>query len=301
MDYLNNRYYDPATARFISVDPLVSVTGSAYGYAGNNPITYSDPSGLYTDTSTLSGIDAATSGQNSTSTYGSYNNVDTVETRNGFGFITNATSIFQGRTNDITDEWRRFHGSAADRAFLFHRNVCQYNEGSCIAAAYLINGGAASGAAGVANAACDQCDHGAVTSAEEVMFVIEFLAMAGSAKLLTASLRIPGALAGMDLSSDAGMVAFGSDGAVMLRENGTQITSKTLTPPNRPYRIDVENPAPGMRPGQLHLQDGSGGKYLYNFGTGEFEGVPASLAKLIARDPAVARAIIKGGAALGVG
>ena len=26
LTYLNNRYYDPATARFISVNPLVSVT-----------------------------------------------------------------------------------------------------------------------------------------------------------------------------------------------------------------------------------------------------------------------------------
>ena len=40
----------------------------------------------------------------------------------------------------------------------------------------------------------------------------------------------------------------------MLGARGTQVTSKTLA--NRPgYRIDVENPAPGVRPGQLHLQD----------------------------------------------
>jgi RHS repeat-associated protein len=46
LTYLNNRYYDPTTARFISVDPLVDVTRDAYGYAGNNPISYSDPTGL---------------------------------------------------------------------------------------------------------------------------------------------------------------------------------------------------------------------------------------------------------------
>ena len=44
--YLNHRYYDPALARFTSVDPLVGKTGEAYTYAGNNPITFSDPSGL---------------------------------------------------------------------------------------------------------------------------------------------------------------------------------------------------------------------------------------------------------------
>jgi RHS repeat-associated protein len=45
-DYLNNRYHDPTLGRFTSVDPLVSVTHDAYGYGNNNPITYSDPSGL---------------------------------------------------------------------------------------------------------------------------------------------------------------------------------------------------------------------------------------------------------------
>jgi hypothetical protein len=44
--FLNNRYLDPVLGRFISVDPLVSVTGSAYGYGNNNPISRSDPSGL---------------------------------------------------------------------------------------------------------------------------------------------------------------------------------------------------------------------------------------------------------------
>jgi len=44
--YLNNRYYDPATGAFISVDPLVGETGTPYLYAGGSPVTYSDPTGL---------------------------------------------------------------------------------------------------------------------------------------------------------------------------------------------------------------------------------------------------------------
>ena len=43
---LNNRYHDPITGQFISVDPLVASTGEPYIYAGGNPATYSDPSGL---------------------------------------------------------------------------------------------------------------------------------------------------------------------------------------------------------------------------------------------------------------
>ena len=44
--FLNNRYYDPTTGQFLSVDPLVAVTGDPYLYAGGNPTTRSDPSGL---------------------------------------------------------------------------------------------------------------------------------------------------------------------------------------------------------------------------------------------------------------
>ena len=44
--YLINRYYDPATQQFISVDPLVSLTGQPFSYAGGDPVNGSDPSGL---------------------------------------------------------------------------------------------------------------------------------------------------------------------------------------------------------------------------------------------------------------
>jgi hypothetical protein len=45
--YLMNRYYDPATAQFLSIDPLVGLTQSAYGYVGDNPLNGVDPSGLW--------------------------------------------------------------------------------------------------------------------------------------------------------------------------------------------------------------------------------------------------------------
>ncbi|MFE3544413.1 hypothetical protein ACFXK0_15740, partial [Nocardia sp. NPDC059177] len=55
-------------------------------------------------------------------------------------------------------------------------------------------------------------------------------------------------------------------------------------------RIDVENPDPGGRPGQMHLQEQINGvkssdapKYQYNFDTGKFEGMPKSLQKELAR------------------
>lgn len=44
--YLQARYYDPATAQFLTRDPLLTTTRAPYSYAGNNPVNASDPSGL---------------------------------------------------------------------------------------------------------------------------------------------------------------------------------------------------------------------------------------------------------------
>ena len=45
------RYYDPALGRFVSVDPVMDLADPqqwhGYAYANNNPITWSDPTGLY--------------------------------------------------------------------------------------------------------------------------------------------------------------------------------------------------------------------------------------------------------------
>ncbi|WP_228644956.1 DNRLRE domain-containing protein [Microtetraspora sp. AC03309] len=50
LTYLSARYYDPAIAKFISTDPLLDLRkpqwSNPYGYAGNNPVGLSDPSGL---------------------------------------------------------------------------------------------------------------------------------------------------------------------------------------------------------------------------------------------------------------
>jgi RHS repeat-associated protein len=46
LQYLRARYYDPATAQFLTKDPLVAITQEPYAYVGNNPLNATDPSGL---------------------------------------------------------------------------------------------------------------------------------------------------------------------------------------------------------------------------------------------------------------
>ncbi len=43
---LINRYYDPSTGQFISVDPLVAETGQPYAFTGDDPLNRTDPLGL---------------------------------------------------------------------------------------------------------------------------------------------------------------------------------------------------------------------------------------------------------------
>jgi RHS repeat-associated protein len=45
IDYLINRYYDPSTDQFLSVDPLVAETGQPYAFVGDDPLNRSDPLG----------------------------------------------------------------------------------------------------------------------------------------------------------------------------------------------------------------------------------------------------------------
>jgi RHS repeat-associated protein len=46
--YLRTRVYDPATAQFLTVDPLVQFTRALYTYAQDNPLNRADPTGLCT-------------------------------------------------------------------------------------------------------------------------------------------------------------------------------------------------------------------------------------------------------------
>jgi RHS repeat-associated protein len=47
--YYGARYYDPKLSIFISVDPLAEKTMDTYGYCYNNPVRYTDPTGMSVD------------------------------------------------------------------------------------------------------------------------------------------------------------------------------------------------------------------------------------------------------------
>ncbi|MEL7656355.1 MAG: hypothetical protein AAGU75_10665 [Bacillota bacterium] len=81
-------------------------------------------------------------------------------------------------------------------------------------------------------------------------------------------------------------------------QDGTQVTSKTVWQNGKTERIDVENPAPGERPGQIHYHDAENNKWYYDPVNNEFynqltgELAPIKIQKLL-NDSAVQKAINK--------
>ena len=90
--------------------------------------------------------------------------------------------------------------------------------------------------------------------------------------------------------------------APMLGQNGVQTSSKTIWKGVGKERIDVENPNPGQRPGQVHYQDNKNNKYYYDPYNNNFYSfdaaknkvpAPSSVNKLL-DDPKFKQAIDKG-------
>jgi filamentous hemagglutinin len=90
---------------------------------------------------------------------------------------------------------------------------------------------------------------------------------------------------------------------------GQQVNSKTLWPGRKPSkdepRVDVENPAPGERPGQVHIQQGKekyilertvdgNHKWQYEFRNAENGDKPPGWVKDLLKNPDVRDAVLKG-------
>jgi RHS repeat-associated protein len=61
--YLRSRYYDPATAAFLTIDPSVESTLAPYTYAQDDPLSLSDPSGRCATASAAAYPTAGSSGK----------------------------------------------------------------------------------------------------------------------------------------------------------------------------------------------------------------------------------------------
>ena len=79
----------------------------------------------------------------------------------------------------------------------------------------------------------------------------------------------------------------------MFGSKGTQMTSKTIWKGPQGMRIDVENPNPGQRPGQLHFQQGDV-KSLYDPTSRTWRGATEAVQKYLQSSPEVTAAIAKG-------
>lgn len=84
----------------------------------------------------------------------------------------------------------------------------------------------------------------------------------------------------------------------LLGAKGTQCTSKTMWKGKGKERIDVENPNPGQRAGQIHYQDNDDNKYLYDPAAKTFKGAPKAVNEKLS-DPQFAAGIAKAMALLG--
>jgi uncharacterized protein YukE len=79
----------------------------------------------------------------------------------------------------------------------------------------------------------------------------------------------------------------------MIGAGGVQVVSKVIGK-GKGWRIDLENPDPGGRPGQIHLQDYRGNKWQYDFDEKRFIGLPRSLEKAITQDRRALQAVKRG-------
>jgi RHS repeat-associated protein len=78
----------------------------------------------------------------------------------------------------------------------------------------------------------------------------------------------------------------------MFGSKGTQFASKSLW--KKIGRLDVENPAPGKRAGQMHYHDKAGNKYLFDPEKGAFKNMPKKVRKMLKKESSFSKAVEKG-------
>jgi RHS repeat-associated protein len=102
--YLRARAYDPATAQFLSVDPITALTRAPYTYASSNPINEADPTGL----GNWLDLGIPSPGEAAAEVLGPLNPVQYYEEEitdyeNGCGYLASVTHGIEGAAVGVTD------------------------------------------------------------------------------------------------------------------------------------------------------------------------------------------------------
>ena len=71
------------------------------------------------------------------------------------------------------------------------------------------------------------------------------------------------------------------NGSHLVGANGTKIVSHTVWSFGKTERLDVENPNPGVRAGQIHYHDSNNQKYMYDFNSRQFQNSTSRIESLM--------------------
>ena len=228
------RWYDPVLGRWMVTDPLQEkyFDSSLYCYTGNNPIRFSDPNGQ-----------------------------DWWDKVIGFGaaIADNATG---GLTNIRTYAGRNVSDPKDFNAGLTTGDLASLTVGSIESGT-----GATMVASGTTITTVGLVAEGPSGGTSTVV-VVAGGAVLKTGVVLTAHGAVMMANAGKNLANKKGYID-GNTSSIQ-KKTGTRINSKTLWKDTKGNRIDVENPNPGKRPGQIHFQDSQNNKYIYNNKDGRF-------------------------------
>ena len=299
MQYLRARYYDSGQGRFLSRDTWDGneeqpITYNLWAYANANPVMYTDPTGKSAQQSLVPAMNNQTS--DSMSLVLQY---------------FDGEPCMQFDLGTLSDFWLGFWKEAYRVNIWFNpfpwvqQDVAiKNNESTPMLIGRLTAdivsiaaGGAELDTAGLLFAAGPaECVAGVLAAGvgELVTCPGAALQMAGAA-ILAGQAVVSGAIAVRDGAIIVSMLRGrnGGGGSGMFGSGGTQFTSKTFwTSKEGKVRLDAENPAPGQRPGNIHIQDKiTGGKYYYNPSTGQFDGLPSDIERITSSDPSFQRAL----------
>jgi RHS repeat-associated protein len=241
------RFYDPVLGRFAQADTIIPdinnpLDWDRYSYARNNPVSYIDPTGHWPD------------------------------------WVDNAIDYAKGAAYQFANDMT---GGAVDKIAASY-SVCM----DCNVSEAYMQGQEAGRAASTVVSSAEMVLGAAGTGA--ALAAIPVTASGGLVcSGVTAGLcALPaGAVVALEGGVAVAGVAVAGHGAItasfiknnpvgMLGANGPQFTSKTLWQ-GKQGRLDVENPNPGQRPGQIHFQQGNN-KWIYDPATNLFRQAPGT-------------------------